>query len=134
MYMELGNMLFGNSRGSYRVERTDENYLEFERLFNAYSPDRDFSYREYGVEFENDTFWVMPYWWGDCTCGCDENLEDHELDCKLVKPNFFHKSSGLEVSWYKYPLRDAYSNVELSGNILKNAIDDCIKSLNIKEE
>jgi len=70
--MELGNMIFGNSRGSYHIER-DAGYEEqLERLFDAYASDRDNSWREYGVEFENEVFAVFPYYWGDCTCGFDE--------------------------------------------------------------
>jgi hypothetical protein len=85
--MELGNLIFGNSRGEYPIER----YIGFEdelyRLFEAYAPDRDNSWREYGVEFENDIFLVFPYYWGDCTCGYDEkdyqwSIENkHESSC-----------------------------------------------------
>lgn len=70
--MELGNMAFGNSRGNYEIPRGVGFEEELSRLFDAYAPDRDNSWREYGIEFENDTFLVFPYYWGDCTCGYEE--------------------------------------------------------------
>lgn len=76
--MELGNMIFGHSRGQYSMERGDGFEDELSRLFNAYSPDRDNSWREYGEEFENDVFEVHPYYWGDCTCGFDERFSTAE--------------------------------------------------------
>ena len=69
--MELGNIVFGNSRGEYPIEREAGFEDELNRLFEAYAPSRDNSWHEYGVEFENDIFSVFPYYWGDCTCGYD---------------------------------------------------------------
>jgi hypothetical protein len=69
--MELGNIVFGNSRGEYPIERDEGFEKELYRLFEAVSPERDNSWREYGVRFENDIFSVFPYYWGDCTCGYD---------------------------------------------------------------
>lgn len=80
--MEIGNAVFGNSRGEYPVPRGEGWEEELYRLFDAYAPERDNSWREYGVEFENDTFSVMPYYWGECECGYDEKeaewLDSHE--------------------------------------------------------
>jgi len=76
--MELGNMIFGNSRGSFPIERGVGYEEELYRLFHAIDPNRDNSWREYGVEFENEVFSVFPYYWGDCTCGFEE--EDYEWD------------------------------------------------------
>ena len=85
--MEFGNMMFGNSRGNYHIPR-DEGYEEqLERLFDAYGgPDW---HREWGYSppFENDTFEVFSYWWGDCECGFDERdgewdaTHEHSEDC-----------------------------------------------------
>jgi len=122
--MELGNWLFGNSHGKYLIPRTEELYMEFVRLFDACEPNRNNSWREYGIEFKNDVFETMPYWWGECDCG-----EQHSNTCKSIKPNFYHKESGLQVSWYKYLLRDSYSNIELTKSLLSAIIDDCIASL-----
>ena len=86
--MELGNAIFGNSRGEHPVPRTEELYSELVRLFDAIDPERDNSWREYGVEFENDTFSTMPYWWDDCTCGNEVVDKECLPDCKYNVPNF----------------------------------------------
>jgi hypothetical protein len=64
--MELGNMVFGNSRGEFSMERGEGYERELERLFYAIDPDY---FRD--TPFENDTFAVRSYYWGDCTCGFD---------------------------------------------------------------
>jgi len=70
--MELGNFVFGHSRGNFLIERGVGFEEELYRLFDAIDPNRDNSWREYGVNFENETFMTFPYWWGDCECGFDE--------------------------------------------------------------
>ncbi|MFS0643788.1 hypothetical protein [Siminovitchia sp. 179-K 8D1 HS] len=129
--MELGNLIFGNSRGKYLVDRDwqDAFYSAlYDMRFNGYGmPELDESeYNGKFVElkskygntkyFENDTFIIMPYYWGD-----DDDF------CEL--PNFIHKSSGYELSWYKYALRDSYANKEIAFEELMNIMDDCKKSL-----
>lgn len=89
--MEVGNMLFGHSRGSYPVPREDAWLRPLLRLFEAYAPGRDNSWREFSVDFENETFVVFPYYWGECTCGFQERWDekdaawegehDHRPDC-----------------------------------------------------
>lgn len=43
-----------------------------------------------------------------CTCGHQEKYadwrgcHDHDPRCSMVRPNFKHYASGLEVRWYKY--------------------------------
>ena len=203
--MELGNMIFGNSRGEYPLERGIGFEEELYRLFEACNPKRDNSWREYGFDFDNDTFTIFPYYWGDCECGYDEaeykwseenhhrdncyqiefqkishyerikdhdywlskyikplfqkyNLptdtenwwhgcvmvctcdfeqrwqeflsdHDHSKDCGLVKPNFLYKPTGFEIQWYKYPLRDSYTNQEITLPEFSKIIDACIASL-----
>jgi len=232
--MELGNAVFGNSRGEFPIERGAGFEEELFRLFNAYAPDRDNSWREYGVEFENDVFMVFPYYWGECTCGfddyeftekhsancyqtelekeklkngwikgkygflkyaggglkfgddpgksweieqqkereiikklykkrgwdtksknwwhgcavrcdCDYNEryekwlkkigypDGHKKDCLLVKPNFLYKPTGFQIQWYKYPLRDSYSNQPITLKEFREIINECIKSLKSKQ-
>ena len=168
--------------------------------------------------FENDTFWVMPYYWGDCNCGYDnleykwtknnkheENcyqtlvnnelknngwvknkvflfleppkdfkysqytkIEDeirkkyckklnlsfpngcaihctcnhrrkwiefleknyHKENCPIILPNFWWKKEGVKIKWYKYPLRDSYSNIKIDQQLLEKMLLDCIYSLN----
>lgn len=83
--MELGNIIFGNSRGEYPLDRGNGWEEELSRLFDSLDKHRDNSWREYGVHFENDTFYTMPYYWGDCTCGYErvewEFKELHGKDC-----------------------------------------------------
>lgn len=122
--MELGNMLFGNSRGEFPIERSTGFETELDRLFDAYAPDRDTSWREYGVAFENNVFSVFPYYWGDCDCD-----EEHLSDCKMIKPNFLFKPTGFSIDWYKYPLRDSYSNQKITLREFVTIIDACIESL-----
>ena len=197
--MEIGNMLFGNSRGEYSVTGNGTMQGALVKLFCAIDDEVYF----YGVEYENETFFTMPYWWGDCTCGwdfidnghsklealshreccyqneyrflmpdkglrkllskhgflrdipewragsalhcdCDYGEREGEIinsyakefghmghldTCKLVMPNFWHKPSGYQLSWYKYPLRDSYANAKISENEFLSIIDDCIGSL-----
>ena len=118
--MELGNFVFGHSRGEFQIERGVGFEEELERLFNSYDPKRDNSWREYGSDFENETFMVHRYCW------CEE---DDCPWCNAEKPNFLYKPLGFEIMWYKYPLRDSYSNAKISLNKFRKIIDDCIGSL-----
>ena len=231
--IELGNLMFGNSRGNYPLERDIGFENELYRLFDAYCPKRDNSWREYGEEFENEVFRVMPYYWGDCTCGfdnheftnehincyqnkleeeklkngwsekesgwleyrgaglkfgddisksweieqkkekqivkklyeergwntkdknwwygcaarcdCDYNeryrkwLKDigypdgHKKECLLIQPNLLYKPTKFEIQWYKYPLRDSYTNQKITLEEFREIINSCIKSLIIKK-
>uniref|UniRef100_A0A6H1ZAC0 Uncharacterized protein n=1 Tax=viral metagenome TaxID=1070528 RepID=A0A6H1ZAC0_9ZZZZ len=235
--MELGNLVFGYSRGEYPVPRTDFYYDQLMRLFQAIDPEYNSSY---GMDFENATFSTLRYYWGECECGFEERaaewgnknnhaptcyqtvfrlirkawrithpepkakmfdvrcerddngvvtalsfkptesknadkwsawydkeqkfmdllydtlcaefdrkygcavhctcdyherwakfLEtgDHKPDCLIIRPNFLHKSSGLEIRWYKYIGRDSYSNKKLNHKMFAKVIDDCIASL-----
>ena len=127
--MELGNALFGNSRGEYSIERNTGFETELNRLFDAYAPNRDSSYREYGVNFENDVFSVFPYYWGDCTCGMEGEDKECLSECSLLRPNFLYKPTGFEINWYKYPLRDAYMNQNIRLHEFVEIISKCIESL-----
>lgn len=67
--MELGNAIFSNSRGEFKVPETFE-------------PSMSFLFDDLGIGdhegYENDTFVIRPYYWGDCTCGFEEMLADFE--------------------------------------------------------
>jgi hypothetical protein len=80
--MELGNAIFGHSRGEFHIERGHGWEEELIRLFESYSPRRDNSWREYGEEFVNSIFEVHPYWWGECTCGAECPI--HAKGCDIV--------------------------------------------------
>ena len=114
--MELGNMVFGNSRGTYVIERESV----YEAAFMEFLKRNGFSCRgayndEYDV-FENDTFVVRPYYWGD-----DED--------EAEKPNFKYKPDGFEIRWYKYPMRDAYSNQDVSVAEFAQILAKCEQSM-----
>lgn len=132
--MELGNALFGISRGEFPIEREEGFEEELFRLFDVIAPDRDNSWREYGMDFENDVFSVFPYYWGDCTCGFDEKDSQwqkenhHNENCPIVKPNFYYKPTDFSIKWYKYPLRDSYMNQNITLDEFKKIISKCIES------
>lgn len=137
--MELGNWFFGNSRGKYPVDRNWQNAFVtklWDMGFDSYGcPKYDESEYEgefkviksqYGdsdnaTYFENDTFVLMPYYWGD-----DEKI------CEL--PNFVHKPSGFELSWYKYALCDAYMNKDITFDYLMDIMNDCKRSIGVHDQ
>ena len=63
--------------------------------------------------FENDTFAVGAYDWGE------ENNDWH----------FWHKPSGFKLSWYKYPLRSPMSNKEITHEQFYAILHDCMNSV-----
>lgn len=113
--MELGNAVFGNSRGEFEIDRDTYQDL-FAEFFRSIGIDSygvttnilEKVYPEYikGCTFENDVFIVRPYYWGD-----DEEIAS--------LPNFEYKPDGLKICWYKYMMRDAYSNKELTVEYIK---------------
>lgn len=42
-----------------------------------------------------------------------------EPNCHMRMPNFWYKPTNLRIDWYKYPLRDSYSNREFNESELK---------------
>ena len=114
--MELGNLMFGNSRGEYAVEPREEYQDMFCDFLESIGCDmRGWSRIIAGNKTETDKFIVRPYYWGG-----DED--------KAALPNFVYKPTGLEISWYKYPMRDAYSNQDISVEAFKAILDECAKS------
>lgn len=127
--MELGNLLFGHSRGQYKVPRGfTENSWEWDDRFAAfflkfqmnqygYAINPQYGYRR-GVVVNNrggittPVFEVNPYYWGE---------DEAEMD----KPNFLYYPTGFELRWYKYPLRDAYANQVLSFQEFGKILNDC---------
>lgn len=114
--MELGNLLFGNSRGAYPVDR--DTYQDVFQDFLEKNGFDGYGHKEGsgGDVFENDTFVVRPYYWGD-----DKDV--------AVLPNFVYKPENVEISWYKYPMRDAYSSIELTPEKFEKILSACEQSL-----
>jgi hypothetical protein len=99
--IELGNMLFGNSRGEFLLERSEGWEDQLHKLFEFIDPDY-----WYQVEYENSTFCIMAYWWGSCTCGWDDfatELEEmeHQPDCYTFEYELCVKEDGYSTDYKK---------------------------------
>lgn len=124
--MELGNMIWGNSRGEFPVSRGKWQTAFIKFLENIgldsygyvplWSSDELKKYQTSNGGFENNIFIINPYYWGE-----DEN--------EAIKPNFIFKSTGYELKWYKYPLRDAYANAEVDFDTFVNMLNTCLNSV-----
>ena len=132
--MELGNILFGHSRGQYHIVPRED----YQEIFFAFMDANGFdSYGFYKQaekytggkippwsaqhdQFENDTFVIRPYYWG----------EDEE---KAELPNFVYKPTRLEIRWYKYPMRDAYCNQDISIDEFRKIVEKCSESMKQRE-
>jgi hypothetical protein len=117
--MELGNMVFGHSRGEVEIPR-GRGYEDMLIELAMKLPGGEDS-RGYGVNFSNDVFEMHPYCWcekDDCPqCGTGEQF------------NFLYKPTGYGIRWYKYMLRDAYATAEISLLGFCEMIDACLKSI-----
>lgn len=84
--VELGNAIFGHSRGQVPVKRSCGLEEHLQRLFETYSTEDEWT-RSYGPEFESNVFEVHPYYWGDCSCGYAEKetawseTNTHRAEC-----------------------------------------------------
>lgn len=65
--------------------------------------------------FENNTFEILPY-----TYDWGEHSNSY---------HFYHKPSGLKIQWYKYALRGASMNLNISDNQFVDVLYDCLNSL-----
>lgn len=106
--MELGNLLFGHSRGSYEFPDRDivdshawQLILELTDS-DGYMFTEDEGHKNSRGGYEDDVVAMRPYWWGDS--------DDPEAN----KPNLVYKPTGFEIMWYKYPFRDSYMNQDLT--------------------
>lgn len=114
--MELGNLFFGRTPGEYVIERT-----VYQDIFQKFLEENGFDSYGYleGSEnrvFENEVFVIRPFVW--------------DLDPEAqAEPNFYHKPSGLTFSWYKYPLRNAFANLDITPDELEAVLAQCAESL-----
>ncbi|MBQ6519987.1 MAG: hypothetical protein IJI14_14830 [Anaerolineaceae bacterium] len=123
--IELGNLCFGNSRGTYSLNDVRDDMQEIWEGFidqidvdiygypGEHSPvSQDITQDRKTVD--NDIFTIRPYYWGDD-------------DAIAHLPNFVYKPENIEIKWYKYALRDAYCNTDLTvekfDEILKRCTD-----------
>ena len=112
---ELGNLMFGNSRGIYNFPDRDlVDSPEWNELCKVLQvEDYHFVIGDYYLDYDKDcnkertnklevtpyggyickddngqvVFETFPYWWGDCTCGAEEYNEN--LEEELLKPPLF---------------------------------------------
>lgn len=123
--MELGNIIFGNSRGEFPITARKE----FENVFIPFLEKIGVGDRGYDkphidetyATFDNEIFTIRPYYWGD-----------KDEICEL--PNFVYKPTGLEINWYKYPLRDSYMSQDLTLEQLSEILDKCLQSVEVNNE
>ena len=120
---EIGNLLFGNSYGNHRLDRlmSQDKFCEFLDEIHCdgygYYKGREFVANQRGG-ITNSTFEINPYYWGD---------DESEMD----KPNFIYYPENIEIRWYKYPMRDAYSNVDLNESKFIEILDECRKAMGV---
>lgn len=72
---------------------------------------------------DTPTFCVRAYNWHEPD---DANYKDtNDLFNHNNEWHFWHKPSGFKIQWYKYPLRDAYSNMQISHEQFWDILYDC---------
>lgn len=114
---ELGNLVYGNSRGEYRfpdrsiVQRDQwQDLLEYAGC-DEYGHCYVDEYTNENGGFTNDILEINPYYWGDCTCDeTGEFVAEHDPSCPCARHNFIYKPDGFWIDWYKYPFRDSYTS------------------------
>lgn len=113
---ELGNLLFGCSFGKYPVNR-DVCQLPFSLFLEENGFDHYGNYDKSSIPvYENDVFRIQSYYWGD-----DEDI--------MMQPNFVYKPTGFTMSWYKYPMRDAYVSDDISLVEFQKILNHCAQSM-----
>lgn len=125
--LEIGNLLFGNSRGNYLVNRcwVDGKWRELMDLmeadYHAYvkNPKLKKYINEQGY-FKNEKFIIRPYCW-------DEDDDAKELPNLEVKDAI--NGETFTVSWYKYPFRDSYMSHDISQEKWNEIMSSCINSI-----
>lgn len=103
---ELGQVAFGNEYHQYEPPEVAEAllYALATILLNSTNPNASPCY---GTEYSNDIFEMHPYYWGDCTCGFDEeesewcNTHSHTENCFHTKYHKFkEKLEGQNINPY----------------------------------
>lgn len=123
--MELGNLLFGNSRGDYAVDRRLEE--AFVAALNAAGFDDD----GHCQTWTSETPIPAPYN-SEATATPHYVVQPYvrdDRDSATICPNFFDRITGLKLRWYKHPLRDSYANYDLNeemlDSILERFVEEC---------
>ena len=119
--MELGDLIFGNSRGEFLLKNRDlVNCEEWKKLLKLTNCDSYGRCDNETGEFDCELFTIRSYYWGD----------DEE---EMTKPNFVYKPIQFTIDWYKYPFRDSYMNQNLNDEQIKEIWQKCIDFMSDKK-
>ena len=123
--MELGNIIFGNSRGIYKVPRgnspdTWEWQEAFEKFLESVNVDSYGFFTDKTPRYlinnregiTTSTFEINPYNWTPS----NDDEEQH---------NFIYYPTNYKLNWYKYPLRDSYANQNLTYEEFCEMLKNC---------
>lgn len=121
-----------NFRNEYSLRKNEkfisEQLYKLSEMILQKSLSLDRRPENYGQEFKNETFEMLPCQW---RCSCDaaynHNVNSHKVDCITEQPNF--KCGDVEIRWYKYIGRAMNSNRVVTLNELKKIFKKCMKSL-----
>jgi hypothetical protein len=96
-------------------------------IYGMTASDSPFANHRGGIS--TPVFETWPYWWGD------DDTEEHCLE--KDKPNFIYwgtgdddPNAGLAIQWYKYALRGARANRQLTSEGLDEVFSACMSYLN----
>lgn len=123
--MEIGNLLFGNSRGDFAVDRG------LEGIFLKALREAGFDEQGFCRTWKSDTPAPVPYT-SDATATHHFVIQPYvydDMDNANLVPNFLDRTTGLKLRWYKRPLRDSYANYDLTREmlepILERLVEEC---------
>jgi len=107
--MEMGNMIFGHSRGNYPIDRDSWSNLFFDEFIYEINAD-GYGCIDSKCEYENDTFKLKSYDWdAECTCGLEDLIDDWWED-KL------HKSNCYQMELIREKIKHGWT-IDISGSI-----------------
>lgn len=86
-------------------------------------------------------FGLDPLWGSMVHCTCEHNANHaewslsnkHNPKCGVVRPNFFHKASGIRVDWYKYIGR-SMEHEPIDKATWSTLMDECMNSINKEDK
>lgn len=102
------------------------------RGIDGYVPERDGEVEalcaEYGLTYPHGSD-------VHCTCGHKSQWQtfvethSHDRTCSVVRPNFEHYETGLQVHWYKYIGRSMTANRVVDDDTWRTIVDACLLSV-----
>jgi hypothetical protein len=100
---------------------------------------------EYGDGYDHQKLVELAAAWGlpavgiavHCTCDREPLLaawsaeHSHDPKCVVVRPNFRHHASGIEIRWYKYIGRSMEVSRDVERREWNRIVDECIDSIKV---